>query len=184
MRALAGRWSRSCEGETLPGYTARARVFEAAVNMSAAYSIYSAGAHAEWHAVIAGFRQEPLPGDGTILAAAGHALGTRLRPDPQPRQQPACGPADRPGLGLNPDYALTTDLDDPVIIASITAAGSGPPAPLLIDGYALPVIVRCHRGHATYQLSGGRDGLPRTRWRRRSRRDGPRARGARPCRSG
>jgi hypothetical protein len=54
----------------------------------------------------------------------------------------------------------------------------------LLDGYALPVIVRCHRGHATYQLSGGRDGLPRTRWRRRSRRDGPRARGARPCRSG
>ena len=29
---------------------------------------------------------------------------------------------------------MTTDLDDPVIIASITAAERRPPAPLLIDG--------------------------------------------------
>jgi hypothetical protein len=35
--------------------------------MSAAYNIYSAAAHAEWHAVIASFRQEPLPGGGTVL---------------------------------------------------------------------------------------------------------------------
>lgn len=62
-----GKWSRSCEGETLPGYTARAAAFEAAVSMSAAYTIYSAAAHAEWHAVIASFRQEPLPDGGTIL---------------------------------------------------------------------------------------------------------------------
>jgi hypothetical protein len=62
-----GKWSRSCEGETLPGYTARAAAFETAVSMSAAYTIYSAAAHAEWHAVIASFRQEPLPGDGTVL---------------------------------------------------------------------------------------------------------------------
>jgi hypothetical protein len=62
-----GKWSRSCEGETLPGYTARAAAFEAAVGMSAAYNIYSAAAHAEWHAVIASFRQEPLPGGGTVL---------------------------------------------------------------------------------------------------------------------
>lgn len=62
-----GKWSWSCEGDTLPGYTARATAFEAAVNMSAAYAIYSAAAHAEWHAVIAGFREEALPGGGTIL---------------------------------------------------------------------------------------------------------------------
>jgi hypothetical protein len=37
---------------------------------------------------------------------------------------------------------MTTDLDEPVSIASITADGSGPPVPLLIDGYALPVTVR------------------------------------------
>lgn len=64
-----GRWVRSCEGEILPGYTARATAFETAVSMSAAYSIYSAAAHAEWHAVIAGFRQEPVPGGGTILVS-------------------------------------------------------------------------------------------------------------------
>jgi hypothetical protein len=62
-----GRWSWYCEGEALPGYTARARAFEAAVSMSAAYSIYSAAAHAEWHAVIGGFRQEALLGGGTVL---------------------------------------------------------------------------------------------------------------------
>jgi len=82
---------------------------------------------------------------------------------------------------------------DPEFCASVAEAGVRVPLLVtttedggyrVIDGYALPVIVRCHRGHATYQLSGGRDGLPRTRWRRRSRRDGPRARGARPCRSG
>jgi hypothetical protein len=56
-----GRWPCACEGESLRGYTARATAFEAAVSMSAAYAIYSAAAHAEWHAVIAGFRQDPLP---------------------------------------------------------------------------------------------------------------------------
>jgi hypothetical protein len=64
-----GRWVRSCESETLLGYTARATAFETAVSMSAAYSIYSAAAHAEWHAVIAGFRQEPVPGRGTVLVS-------------------------------------------------------------------------------------------------------------------
>jgi hypothetical protein len=75
-----GRWSRSREGETLPGYTARATAFEAAVSMSAAYSIYSAEAHAEWHAVMAGFSPGTLPDGGNILvsrpdlAAVGGAL--------------------------------------------------------------------------------------------------------------
>lgn len=64
-----GRWILSCESETLLGYTARATAFETAVSMSAAYSIYSAAAHAEWHAVIAGFRQEAVPGGGTILVS-------------------------------------------------------------------------------------------------------------------
>src|SRR6266487_3448351 len=60
---------------------------------------------------------------------------------PGPGSSPHAVPLTGPGPGFNPDYALTTDLDDPVIIASITAAGSGPPAPLLIDGYARPVTV-------------------------------------------
>lgn len=64
-----GQWSWSCEADRLPGYTARARAFEGAVKMSAAYAIYSAAAHAEWHAIIAGWRQEPLPGGGTILTS-------------------------------------------------------------------------------------------------------------------
>ena len=62
---------------------ARARAFETAVGMSAAYSTCSAAAHAEWHAVTAGFRQEAPPEGGTILsgrpdlvAAGGAALAT------------------------------------------------------------------------------------------------------------
>lgn len=34
-------------------------------------------------------------------------------------------------------------MDEPTIIASITAAGGEPLVPLLIDGYALPITVRC-----------------------------------------
>jgi len=62
-------WSWSCETDKFPSYTARAQDFEAAVQMSAAYAIYSAAAHAEWHAVIAGWRDEPLPGGGRILVS-------------------------------------------------------------------------------------------------------------------
>lgn len=76
-------WSWSCESEKLPSYTERARRFEAVVQSCGAYGIYSAAAHAEWHAVIAGWRQEPLPGGGTILtsrpdvtAAGGTVLGS------------------------------------------------------------------------------------------------------------
>ena len=76
-------WSWSCEGEKLPGYSDRARAFEAEVQSFGAYGIYSAAAHAEWHAVIAGWRQEPLPGGATTLtprpdlvAAGGAVLGS------------------------------------------------------------------------------------------------------------
>jgi len=41
-----------------------------------------------------------------------------------------------PGPDFNPEYAMTTDPDDPVILATLTGSG-GQPAPLLIDG--------CHR---------------------------------------
>jgi hypothetical protein len=64
-------WRWSCETERLPSYTERARAFEAAVQGYGAYGIYSAAAHAEWHAVIAGWRQEPVPGGGTIPLAFG-----------------------------------------------------------------------------------------------------------------
>ncbi len=61
-----GRWVWACEGDPFPSYTARAEAFEAAVHMTAAYAIYSAPAHAEWHAVIGRFREEILP-DGQRL---------------------------------------------------------------------------------------------------------------------
>lgn len=66
------RWVWTCEGEKLPGYTARATSFEAAVSMTAAYAIYSAPAHAEWHAVVGRFREVVLPGGLRMLS---------LRPD-------------------------------------------------------------------------------------------------------
>jgi hypothetical protein len=47
-----------------------------------------------------------------------------------------------PGPGSDPRYAMTTSLDDPVIIATLTTVGGEPAGPLLIDGYALPVTVR------------------------------------------
>ncbi len=74
----------------------------------------------------------PLP----VMAWA-RAYGLIPGPGSSPQPVPLIGP----GPGFDPDYALTTDLDDPVIIASITAASSGPPAPLLIDGYARPDTV-------------------------------------------
>jgi hypothetical protein len=57
-----------CEGEVLPGYTARATSFEKAVGISAAYSIYSGAAHAELHAVMQGWRDAGPPYPlGTLL---------------------------------------------------------------------------------------------------------------------
>jgi hypothetical protein len=41
------------------------------------------------------------------------------------------------GPGFDPGYAMTTSLDDPVIIATVTLVGGQPAGPLLIDG--------CHR---------------------------------------
>jgi len=56
---------------------------------------------------------------------------------------------------------MTTNLDEPVILATLTDAGGEPAGPLLIDGYALPVIVRLHgpgnrstRSRAGYARSG------------------------------
>jgi hypothetical protein len=47
-----------------------------------------------------------------------------------------------PGPGFDPGYAMTTDPDDPAIIATVTTAAGEPAGPLLIDGYVLPVTVR------------------------------------------
>ena len=82
------RWT--IEGESLPGYTARAVSFEAACGMTAAYAIYSAPAHAEWHAIMSRYTEEILP-DGNrmiftrpdrvaVAAAAIAAAGFAIRP--------------------------------------------------------------------------------------------------------
>ena len=42
-----------------------------------------------------------------------------------------------PGPDFDPQYAMDTDLDEPVIIATITSPAGEPAGPLLIDGYAL-----------------------------------------------
>jgi len=42
-----------------------------------------------------------------------------------------------PGPGFDPGYAMTTSLDDPLIIATLTTADGQPAGPLLVDG--------CHR---------------------------------------
>jgi hypothetical protein len=46
-----------------------------------------------------------------------------------------------PGPGFDRAYAMTTDLTQPLIIATLPGTGGGPLA-LLIDGYARPVTVR------------------------------------------
>jgi hypothetical protein len=76
-------WSWSCEAEKLPGYTVRAKGYEAAARSLGAYSLYSAAAHAEWHAVMAGWREQPQPDGSSILvarpdlwAAGGTVLGS------------------------------------------------------------------------------------------------------------
>jgi hypothetical protein len=57
-----------CGGEVLPGYTKRAKSFEKAVGVSAAYSIYSGAAHAELYAVMQGWRDASSPDPpGTLL---------------------------------------------------------------------------------------------------------------------
>jgi hypothetical protein len=87
-------------------------------------------------------RSKYLPSAGWPLraapgpAAAGRAAGARLRAAPR-RWWAAQGLADRLRPGLDPRYAITTDLDESVIIATIASPDGEPAGPLLIDGYAL-----------------------------------------------
>ena len=49
-RGRGGEWW--CEDDKLPGYTERNRMLEDAMLTPAAYSIYSAALHADWHSII------------------------------------------------------------------------------------------------------------------------------------
>ena len=47
-----------------------------------------------------------------------------------------------PGPDFSPQHAMTTNPDEPVILATLADASGEPGRPLLIDGYAPPVTVR------------------------------------------
>jgi hypothetical protein len=55
-----------------------------------------------------------------------------------------------PGPDFDPEYAMTTDLDEPVILATITSPAGEPAGPLLLDG--------CHRLYKAARL--GREHQP------------------------
>lgn len=61
-RRRGGEWW--CEGEKLPGYTERNLMLEEAMLTPAAYSIYSAALHADWHSVTGNWT-EVIMSDGT-----------------------------------------------------------------------------------------------------------------------
>jgi hypothetical protein len=61
-RGRVGEWW--CEGEKLPGYTARNRLLEDAMLTPAAYSIYSAALHADWHSITGNWTEVTMS-DGT-----------------------------------------------------------------------------------------------------------------------
>jgi hypothetical protein len=77
--------------------------------------------------------------------------GSKQRPlIPAPGSSPHTVSLIGPGPDFDPEYAMTTDLEEPVISASVTVDGSGQPYPLLIDG--------CHRLYKATRL--GREHLP------------------------
>ena len=88
-------------------------------------------------------RRVPRPAQPLPVMAWARAYGLIPGPGSSPQSVPLIGP----GPGFDPDYALTTDLDDPVIIASITAADRRMPPP--VQGRPArpraPALPRAHR---------------------------------------
>jgi hypothetical protein len=82
-------------------------------------------------------RAEPRPPRMVPVAGWSRAYGLAREPGSARHAISLIGP----GPDFSPEYAMTTDPDDPVILA--TLGGAHGESPLLIDGYALPVIVRC-----------------------------------------
>lgn len=71
----------------------------------------------------------PRPAQPLPVTLWARAYGLIPGPGASPHSIPLLGP----GPGFDRDYALTTDLTKPVIIATVPVNG-GPPAALLIDG--------------------------------------------------
>lgn len=75
-------------------------------------------------------RAAPRPPQPLPVTLWAQAYGLIPAPGTSPRSIPLLGP----GPGFDRDYAMTTDLAKPVIIAAVPVPDGGPPAPLLIDG--------------------------------------------------
>jgi hypothetical protein len=57
-----------CEADKLPGYTQRNLMLEDAMSTPAAYAIYSAALHADWHSIMGNWMQTTAPdGSGAIV---------------------------------------------------------------------------------------------------------------------
>ena len=84
-------------------------------------------------AAIALLRAAPRPPQPLPVMAWARAYGLIRDPGSGPHTISLIGP----GPGFDPGYAMTTSLDDPVIIATLTTADGEPAGPLLVDG--------CHR---------------------------------------
>jgi hypothetical protein len=75
-------------------------------------------------------RAAPRPPQPLPVTLWAQAYGLIPAPGASPHSVPLLGP----GPGFDRDYAMTTDLARPVIIATVPVPDGGPPAPLLIDG--------------------------------------------------
>ena len=84
-------------------------------------------------AAITLLRAAPRPPQPLPVAAWARAYGLTREPGSSPHAISLLGP----GPGFDPRYAMTTSLDDPLIIATLATADGQPAGPLLIDG--------CHR---------------------------------------
>ena len=91
-------------------------------------------------------RAAPRPPQPLPVMAWARAYGLLPAPGGSPHTISLIGP----GPGFDPGYAMGTDLDEPVIVATITGPDGEPAGPLLIDG--------CHRLYKAARLS--RDHLP------------------------
>ena len=78
-------------------------------------------------------RAAPRPPQPLPVMDWARAYGLTRDPGSGPRTISLIGP----GPGFDPGYAMTTSLDDPLIIATLTTADGQPAGPLLVDG--------CHR---------------------------------------
>ena len=91
-------------------------------------------------------RAAPRPAQPLPVMPWARAYGLIPAPGTGPHAVSLIGP----GPDFDPEYAMGTDLDEPVIIASIPGSGGEPPVPLLIDG--------CHRLYKAARL--GREHQP------------------------